>query len=175
MLKSEIIPLKFVLTPCLILLISVTAVAQQNVLEAPEDSRPPSTSIINESVDQESDLGPTAPVVELPSDSNRVFDFAEQMPVFEGGQDALMNFIRKNVRYPESAVEQEIEGKVFIEFVVYPNGELGQYKILRGVHSLLDKEAMRVIKATAGKWKPGKQNGRPVAVLYRIPVAFVLQ
>ena len=174
MLKSEILPLKFVLTPCLILLISLAAVAQQNVLEAPEDSRPPNTSVINESVDQEKDLGPPEPV-EPPSDSDQVFTFAEQMPEFEGGQEALMNFIRKNVRYPESAVEQEIEGKVFIEFVVYPNGELGQYKILRGVHSLLDKEALRVIKATAGKWKPGKQNGRPVAVQFRIPVAFVLQ
>jgi len=174
MLKSEILPLKFALTPCLILLISLAAVAQQNVLEAPEDSRPPSTSVINESVDQEKDLGPPEPV-ETPSDSDQVYTVAEQMPEFEGGQEALMNFIRKNVRYPESAVEQEIEGKVFIEFVVYPNGELGQYKILRGVHSLLDKEAMRVIKATAGKWKPGKQNGRPVAVQFRIPVAFVLQ
>ena len=174
MLKSEILPLKFALTPCLILLISLAAVAQQNVLEAPEDSRPPSTSVINESVDQEKDLGPPEPV-ETPSDSDQVYTVAEQMPEFEGGQEALMNFIRKNVRYPESAIEQEIQGKVFIEFVVYPNGELGQYKILRGVHSLLDKEAMRVIKATAGKWKPGKQNGRPVAVQFRIPVAFVLQ
>ena len=174
MLKSEILPLKFVLTPCLILLISLAAVAQQNVLDAPEDSRPPNTSVIYESVDQEKDLGPPEPV-EPPSDSDQVFTFAEQMPEFEGGQEALMNFIRKNVRYPENAVEQEIEGKVFIEFVVYPNGELGQYKILRGVHSLLDKEALRVIKATAGKWKPGKQNGMPVAVQYRIPVAFVLQ
>ena len=179
MLKSEMRPLKFVLTPCLILLISLAAVAQQNVLEAPEDSRPPKTSVIYESVDQEKDiqekdLGPPEPV-EPPSDSDQVFTFAEQMPEFEGGQEALMNFIRKNVRYPESAVEQEIEGKVFIEFVVYPNGELGQYKILRGVHSLLDKEAMRVIKATAGKWKPGKQNGKPVAVVFRLPVVFKLQ
>ena len=175
MLKGEIRLVKFVLTPCLILLISIVAVAQQNVLEAPEDTRHPNTSVIHESVEQEGDLGPTAPVMELPSDSDQVFDFAEQMPVFEGGQEALMNFIRTNMRYPESAIEQEIQGKVFIEFVVYPNGELGQYRILRGVHSLLDKEAMRVIKATAGKWKPGRQNGKPVAVVFRLPVAFVLK
>jgi protein TonB len=155
--------------------ITFVAAAQQNVLEAPEDARHPNTSVIHESVEQEGDLGPTAPVMELPSDSDQVFDFAEQMPVFEGGQEALMNFIRTNVRYPESAIEQEIQGKVFIEFVVYPNGELGQYRILRGVHSLLDKEAMRVIKATAGKWKPGKQNGKPVAVVFRLPVVFVLK
>lgn len=175
MLKSEIRLVKFVLTPCLILLISIVAAAQQNVLEAPEDARHPNTSVIHESVEQEGDLGPTAPVMELPPDSNQVFTMVEQMPEFEGGQEALMNFIRTNVRYPESAIEQEIQGKVFIEFVVYPNGELGQYRILRGVHSLLDKEAMRVIKATAGKWKPGKQNGRPVAVVFRLPVAFVLK
>jgi TonB family protein len=175
MLNSEMRPLKFVLTPCLILLISLYATAQQNVLEAPEDSRPPNTSTIYENRDQEGDLGPTAPVEELPSDSDQVFTIAEQMPEFEGGQEALMNFIRTNVRYPESAIEQDIQGKVFIEFVVYPNGELGQFKILRGVHSLLDKEAMRVIKATAGKWKPGKQNGKPVAVVFRLPVVFKLQ
>ncbi len=166
---------KFVLTPCLILIISLAAVGQQNVLEAPEDARHPNTSVIHESVDQEGDLGPTAPVMELPPDSDQVFDFAEQMPIFEGGQEALMNFIRTNVRYPESAIEQEIQGKVFIEFVVYPNGELGQFRILRGVHSLLDKEALRVIKATAGKWKPGRQNGKPVAVVFRLPVVFKLQ
>jgi protein TonB len=79
--------------------------------------------------------------MELPSDSDQVFDFAEQMPVFEGGQEALMNFIRTNMRYPESAIEQEIQGKVFIEFVVYPNGELGQYRILRGViHCSIKKQ-----------------------------------
>lgn len=175
MLKSEIRPPKFVLTPCLVLLLSLAAVAQQNVLEAPEDARYPNTSVIHESVDQEGDLGPTTPVGELPPDSDQVFIVVEQMPEFEGGQDALMNFIRTNVRYPESAVEQELQGKVFVEFVVYPSGELGQCKILRGVHSLLDNEAMRVVKATAGKWKPGKQNGKPVAVQYRLPVVFKLQ
>ncbi len=174
MLKSEILPLKFVLTPCLILLISLAAVAQQNVLEAPEDSRPPKTSVIYEGVDQEKDLGPPEPV-EPPSNSDLVFSFVEQMPVFEGGQEALMKFLVNNIRYPEGAVEQEIQGKVIVEFVVYPNGELGKFKILRGVHSLLDKEAMRVVKLTSGKWTPGRQNGKAVPVQIRLPVAFVLK
>jgi hypothetical protein len=58
---------------------------------------------------------------------------------------------------------------------VYPNGELGKYKILRGVHSLLDKEALRVVKLTSGKWKPGWQNGKAVPVQFLLPVAFVLK
>jgi TonB family protein len=154
--------------------IGITAFAQQNVLEAPEDSRPPNTSTIYENRNQDTDLGPTAPV-ELPPDSEQVFSFVEQMPMFEGGQEALMKFLVNNIRYPEAAVEQELQGKVFVEFVVYPNGELGKFIILRGVHSLLDKEALRVVKLTSGKWTPGRQNGKAVPVKFRLPVAFVLQ
>ena len=154
--------------------IGIAAFAQQNVLEAPEDSRPPNTSIIYESRDQDTDIGPPEPV-EPPPDSDQVFSFVEQMPVFEGGQDALMKFLVNNLRYPDAAVEQELQGKVFVEFVVYPNGELGKYKILRGVHSLLDKEALRVVKLTSGKWMPGRQNGKAVPVQFRLPVAFVLK
>ena len=154
--------------------ITFVANAQQNVLEAPEDGKPESTSKIKETRNED---GPrqASHFGDVPPDSNEVFVVVEQMPEFEGGQESLMNFIRTNVRYPESAVEQELQGKVFVEFVVYPSGELGQCKILRGVHSLLDNEAMRVVKATAGKWKPGKQNGKPVAVQYRLPVVFRLQ
>ena len=153
--------------------IGIAAVAQQNVLEAPEDSRPPNTSTIYENRDQDTDLGPLEPV-EPPSESDQVFTVVEQMPEFEGGQDALMKFLVNNIRYPEGAVEQELQGRVYVQFVVYPNGELGKYKILRGVHSLLDKEALRVVKLTSGKWKPGWQNGKAVPVQFLLPVAFGL-
>ena len=154
--------------------IGIAVFAQQNVLEAPEDSRPPNTSTIYENRDQDTDLGPPEPV-EPPSDSDQVFTVVEQMPEFEGGQDALMKFLVNNIRYPEGAVEQELQGRVYVQFVVYPNGELGKYKILRGVHSLLDKEALRVVKLTSGKWKPGWQNGKAVPVQFLLPVAFVLK
>jgi len=152
----------------------VSALAQQNVLEAPEDQRYPKTTTIIETQNQDGDMDPTTPV-EIPPDSEHVFVEVEQMPEFEGGQEVLMKFLVSNIRYPEAAVEQELQGKVFVEFVVYPNGELGQYKILRGVHPLLDKEALRVVKLTSGKWKPGKQNGKAVPVQFRLPVAFVLK
>ena len=157
----------------LVFVFSMPALAQQNVLEAPEDKRYPKTTTIIETQNQDGDMGPTTPV-EIPPDSEQVFVVVEQMPEFEGGQEALMKFLVHNIRYPEAAVEQELQGKVFVEFVVYPNGELGQYKILRGVHPLLDKEALRVVKLTLGKWKPGKQNGKAVPVRFRLPVVFKL-
>lgn len=158
----------------LVFVFNMSALAQQNVLEAPEDQRYPKTTTTVETRNQEGDMGPTAPV-ELPPDSEQVFVVVEQMPEFEGGQDALMKFLMNNLRYPEAAVDQELQGKVFVEFVVYPNGELGQYKLLRGVHTLLDKEALRVVKLTSGKWKPGRQNGKAVPVQFRLPVVFVLK
>lgn len=106
----------------------------------------------------------------------QIFSIVEQMPAFPGGEQAFLNFIAQNFRYPAMERENGIQGKVFVEFVVRPDGSVTDVKVLRGVAggSGLDKEAMRVIKSSP-KWKPGKQNGKEVSVYYRVPVSCSLK
>jgi protein TonB len=109
---------------------------------------------------------------------NEILSFVEQMPEFlEGGEQGLKDFLSMNIRYPENAKEIGAEGTVFIQYNVLKDGTLNDFKLLRGVKGApdLDKEAIRVVKLTSGKWKPGKQNGKPVNVRMNLPVKFKLQ
>lgn len=98
----------------------------------------------------------------------------EQMPEFPGGESALQNYLRSSVKYPKIALENGIQGKVYISFVVDTNGGISNVKVTRGIDTALDKEAMRVIKAMP-KWIPGKQNGQAVRVSFTLPINFVLE
>ena len=102
-----------------------------------------------------------------------VFRVVDDMPEFQGGEKAMRKYIAKNVQYPVSAKEKGIEGKVFITFTVSKNGNVENAKVVRSVHSLLDKEALRVIKSMPD-WNPGKQRGEKVDVEFTIPVNFTL-
>ena len=104
---------------------------------------------------------------------DKVYFTLDEMPEFPGGEDALRNYIMNDVKYPEIAKENGIQGKVFISFVVSKNGSVKDVKVARAVDTLLDKEALRVIKSLPG-FKPGKQRGQTVNVNYIIPVNFVL-
>jgi TonB family protein len=103
-----------------------------------------------------------------------VFYIVEDMPKFNG-KDAkeFRKFIAKNVKYPVSAKENEIEGKVFISFVVNKHGVVANVKVERGVDPYLDAEAIRVVESSP-KWEPGKQGGKAVAVQYTFPINFIL-
>ena len=90
-----------------------------------------------------------------------VFVVVEDMPSFPGGN--VQKWIAKNVKYPVLAMENGIQGKVYIQFVIERDGSITDVKVLRGVDASLDKEAVRVVKAMP-KWKPGKQRGKPVRV-----------
>lgn len=103
-----------------------------------------------------------------------VFILVEEMPEYEGGEIALREFIAKNIKYPPTAIEQSIEGRVYVQFVVEKDGTCGRAKVARGVNPILDQEALRVV-STMPKWKPGKQRGQNVAVAYTVPIAFALQ
>lgn len=103
----------------------------------------------------------------------KVFDVVEQMPHFPGGDAALMQFLRENIKYPETAEKNGIQGRVICTFVVENDGSVTNVQILRSVDDLLDKEAVRVIQAMP-KWVPGKQNGEPVFVKYTLPITFKL-
>ena len=106
-------------------------------------------------------------------DNDSIYQIVEQMPQFPGGESALMEYVSKNVVYPEEAKEKEIQGRVFIGFVVEKDGSIGEVKVLRGIGGGCDEEAVRVIKGMP-KWKPGLQKGKPVRVSYQIPIYFKL-
>jgi protein TonB len=101
------------------------------------------------------------------------FTTVEQMPEFPGGQEGLMAFLRKNVRYPPKAVEVDIQGRVMISFIVNAKGMVEGAKVMRGIGGGCNEEALRVVNAMP-KWKPGKQNGQAVKVYYTLPVSFKL-
>lgn len=103
----------------------------------------------------------------------KLFDLGsvEVAPEFPGGQKAFGKFLGSNIRYPESARENNIQGKVYIGFVVEKNGELSDLKIIKGIGGGCDEEALRVLKSSPN-WKPGMSEGKPVRTSYTFPVTF---
>ncbi len=112
-------------------------------------------------------------VVEEEVVEQEIFQIVEEMPSYPGGERALLEYVAKNIKYPQIARETGIQGRVFVGFVVEPDGSVSNVKILRGIGGGCDEEAMRVIKSLP-KWKPGKQRGKAVRVSYQIPVVFKL-
>lgn len=116
-------------------------------------------------------------VVAVPTDSvakDEVFMVAEQMPEYPGGMKELFKFLQDNVKYPESAMKKNVQGRVIVQFVVEKDGTPTEFNVVRSVDPDLDAEALRVMKAMS-KWKPGMQKGEPVRVKYTVPVSFQLQ
>ena len=103
-----------------------------------------------------------------------VFTIVEQMPRFPGGDAKMYEYLGKNIKYPQIARETGIQGRVFVNFVVEPDGSVSNVKVLRGIGGGCDEEAMRVVKGMP-KWSPGKQRGKTVRVSYTLPVVFKLQ
>lgn len=99
------------------------------------------------------------------------FKSLEVMPVPYGGASAWAKFLSKNLRYPDMAIDQHIQGKVWVSFIIEADGTLSHFKVERSVGYGLDEEALRVLKL-APAWKPGIQNGHPVRVQYTIPINF---
>ena len=106
-------------------------------------------------------------------DDEEFFMVVENMPEFPGGDLGLMKYIQKNVKYPAIAKEYNITGKVYVSFIVDKKGSVTNVKIVRGVDKNLDAEAMRVVKSLP-KYKPGKQRGKSVRVMFTIPINFTL-
>ena len=107
-------------------------------------------------------------------EGGKVFQFVEDMPEFPGGPSALTKFLNSSITYPVVAQENGVKGKVFVGFIVDIDGSITNATITRGVDPSLDKEALRVILSMP-KWKPGKQDGKPVRVSYTVPINFQLQ
>ena len=105
--------------------------------------------------------------------NNMVYDVVEVMPQYPGGQIAMLKYIMENIKYPKQIMEEGIQGRVTVSFIVEKDGRVSNVRLLRSVQPLLDKEAVRVVKSMP-KWSPGKQKGKPVRVRFNLPVMFKL-
>ena len=131
------------------------------ILDAEDDSE-------NKPVENPSDFGEYG---DEETGDDDIFQIVEDVPTFPFGD--VSKWIAKNVKYPQIAAENNIQGKVFMNFVIEKDGSITDVKVLRGVDPALDKEAIRVIKSMP-KWKPGKQRGKPVRVSFNLPITFTL-
>jgi periplasmic protein TonB len=150
---------------------------QPEIIEVPDEEEIEDDIDINMNVD----LDQTAPVQEVVINNNtapveeeeEIFLIVEDQPAPNGGPDAWRKYLEKNLKYPEQAQRMNIEGKVYVQFVVDKDGKITDVTVLKGVGAGLDEEAVRVLK-NAPAWKPGKQRGRPVRVKMSLPIVFKL-
>ena len=103
--------------------------------------------------------------------SETIYKSVEQMPMFPGGEIELIKYLSQNIQYPPEAAKNNVQGRVILQFVVDKTGQVGEVKVVRSVSEELDAEAVRVVK-TLPKFEPGRQDGKPVAVWYTLPVSF---
>ncbi|HXB39869.1 MAG TPA: energy transducer TonB [Bacteroidia bacterium] len=113
------------------------------------------------------------PVVENKSE---IFTVVEEMPQFPDGTKSMYQFIAQNITYPQKEKEERIQGKVYLKFIIEPDGSIGTIDIIKGIPNgkALEEEAIHVVKIMP-KWVPGKQNGKPVRVYYNLPISFILK
>lgn len=102
------------------------------------------------------------------------FVVVEEMPIFQGGDSALLEYLGKNTQYPDSAKANSIQGCVIVRFCVTKEGGVNRIAVLKGVSPELDAEAIRVVGSLPA-FKPGKQGGKPVNVWYMVPISFALK
>ena len=150
---------------------------QTTVLEVVEDDVEVEDVKIDVEVDQQTAIEVYVPPVREEEEEvveQEIFTVVESMPEFPGGAEQMMIFIAKNIKYPPMARESGIQGRVFVNFVVEPNGSVSNVKVLRGIGGGCDEEAIRVVESMP-KWTPGRQRGKAVRVSFNLPVRFTLQ
>ena len=111
--------------------------------------------------------------VEPEPEEEEIFMVVEDQPEFPGGTAALLEYLRKNIKYPAICRENNIQGRVLVTFIVNKDGAIVEPEVVKSVNPSLDKEALRVISSMPN-WKPGSQRGKPVRVKYTVPVNFRL-
>ena len=152
------------------------AVTKAEVIEIVDDDADIDDDILASPEDNDKWLDPQEydiPIYEPEPEPDEILPFVEDQPEFPGGTAALMEYLRKNIKYPAICRENNIQGRVVVTFVVNKDGSIVDIEIARGVNPSLDKEAVRVISQMPN-WKPGYQLGRPVRVRYSLPVNFRL-
>ena len=115
------------------------------------------------------------PIIETKQPLDSIYQFPTKSPEFPGGMDQLFQYLKKNLKYPESAKELGLQGTVYLEFIVRKTGEIDNIKLLRGIKGgqELEREAIRIVK-TMPKWNPGAMEGRTVSSIMRLPIKFHL-
>ncbi|GAB1419193.1 energy transducer TonB [Bacteroidales bacterium] len=151
-------------------------VVQTTVLQIVEDNVQVEDVKINVEVDQKAAIEVYVPPVREEEEvvEAEIFTVVESMPEYPGGAEEMMRFIAQNIKYPPIARESGIQGRVFVNFVVEPNGSVSSVKVLRGIGGGCDEEAIRVVQSMP-KWTPGRQRGKAVRVSFNLPVRFTLQ
>lgn len=149
---------------------------QVTVLTVVDDNTEVQDVKINVEVDQKTVLEVYVPPVKEEEEivEQEIFTIVETMPEFPGGQQAMLEFIARNIKYPPLARESGIQGRVFVNFVVEPDGSVSNVKVIRGIGGGCDEEAIRVVQSMP-KWTPGRQRGKAVRVSFNLPVRFTLQ
>lgn len=162
----------------------------QSIQQPPPPPPPPAPTTVIEIVDDEEEIEEELEIEDLEVDQDteieiiedveeevveeEVFTIVEEMPSFPGGEAKMFEYLANNIRYPQIAKETGISGVVYVNFVVGPDGNISDVKVLRGIGGGTDEEAIRVVK-NMPKWKPGKQRGKPVKVSYNLPIRFSLK
>ncbi len=108
-----------------------------------------------------------------PENEKVLYTEYEEMPEFPGGKKALFDYLREHTEYPPEAEKNGVEGKVVVQFILKKTGEIENVKVKKSVSEALDQEAKRVIR-NMPRWEPGRQQGAPVRVSYRLPILFKL-
>lgn len=143
--------------------------------DVPEVKKDLSTIANAEPTEQAEDIEPIppTPIAEATNDSVIHFRIVEQLPEFPGGMTAYMKWLTKNLKYPDIAREQRLQGKVIVQFIVNKDGTIADAKVVKSVTPSLDREAMRVIRMMP-TWKPGIQDDKPCRTMIAVPIVFKL-
>jgi TonB family protein len=158
-LSPGVITLLLLLVPAFIILLSTSACGRKNskISDAPPSLLPPE---------------PPKPPSMIGSDT--IWNFSGQLPKLPGNEEALFDYIGRNLRYPDSAMKDGIQGRVVVKFCVTRKGEVTDHEITKSVSPDLDAEALRVIK-TITTFEPGYKDGKAITVWYEVPISFVLK
>ena len=141
--------------------------------ESNEDETVKSESIADESENLSNIDEMEAKTVDIITEEE-VFATEEQMPEYPGGEEALIKYLRENLKYPEKAREQQLQGKVILSFHIQKDGKVDNIEVLNGIGGGCDEEAVRVVSEMPN-WSPGYEKGNPVIVKYTLPISFVLK
>ena len=151
----------------------------QNVTETSDDDAHQHGSV-DDDAEQEQETGGESSDIETMEDKTiddvadeEIFTIVDQMPEYPGGEEALNKYISENIQYPVQASEEFIEGKVFVSFIILPNGNVDHVKVIKGIGGGCDEEAVRVISEMPN-WSPGYKEGVAVKVEYTLPIIFAL-
>lgn len=153
------------------------ALAKADIIEIIQDDADVDDDIMASIEDNQEWLDPQEydfPIIEPEPEPDEIFMIVEDQPEFPGGTAALLEYLKKNIKYPAICRENNIQGRVLVTFIVNKDGAIVEPEVVKSVNPSLDKEALRVISQMPN-WKPGYQRGKPVRVKFTVPVNFQLK